>query len=127
MAIMGFGGGALIASPLSRQLMDLYDPAYDPARPGSVPAGSAVALLFLTLGLVYLVFMMFGAFIVRVPADGWKPDGFDPSTVKAEGAGHDGRTCPRPTRSGRRSSGCCGSCCSATSPRASASSSRPRR
>ena len=82
MAIMGFGGGALIASPLSRQLMDFYDPAYDPADTASVPAGSAVALLFLTLGLVYLVFMLFGAFIVRVPADGWKPDGFDPSTVK---------------------------------------------
>jgi MFS family permease len=49
-----------------------------------VPAGSAVALLFLTLGLVYLVFMMFGAFIVRVPADDWKPEGFDPSTVKAK-------------------------------------------
>jgi MFS family permease len=41
-----------------------------------------VSLLFLTLGLVYLVFMMFGAFIVRVPADGWKPAGFDASTVK---------------------------------------------
>ena len=28
--------------------------------------------------------MMFGAFIVRVPADGWRPDGFDPSTVKSK-------------------------------------------
>jgi MFS family permease len=82
MAIMGFGGGALIASPLSRQLMDFYDPAYNPADKASVPAGSAVALLFLTLGLVYLVFMLFGAFIVRVPADDWTPAGFDPSTVK---------------------------------------------
>jgi MFS family permease len=81
MAIMGFGGGALIASPLSRQLMDLYDPAYD-GTTGTVPSGNAVALLFLTLGLVYLVFMLFGAFIVRVPADDWKPAGFDPSTVK---------------------------------------------
>jgi MFS family permease len=81
MAIMGFGGGALIASPLSRQLMDLYDPAYD-GTAGTVPSGNAVALLFLTLGLAYLVFMLFGAFIVRVPAEGWKPDGFDPSTVK---------------------------------------------
>ena len=39
-------------------------------------------MLFVTLGLVYLVFMMFGAFIVRVPADGWKPAGFDPAAVK---------------------------------------------
>ncbi|WP_222194475.1 OFA family MFS transporter [Modestobacter italicus] len=81
MAIMGFGGGALIASPLSRQLMNWYDPAYD-GTAGTTPSGSSVAGLFLTLGLVYLVFMMFGAFIVRVPADDWKPAGFDPSTVK---------------------------------------------
>jgi MFS family permease len=83
MAIMGFGGGALIASPLSRQLMNWYDPAYD-GTAGTVPSGHAVSLLFLTLGLVYLVFMMFGSFIVRVPADDWRPEGFDPSTVKAK-------------------------------------------
>src|SRR5215218_5389423 len=81
MAIMGFGGGALIASPLSRQLMDLYDPEYD-GTAGTVPSGSAVSMLFLTLAVVYLVYMMFGAFIVRVPADDWRPAGFDPSTVK---------------------------------------------
>jgi MFS family permease len=81
MAIMGFGGGALIASPLSRQLMSFYDPSYD-GTAGTVPGGSAVALLFLTLGLVYLAFMLFGAFIVRVPADDWRPDGFDPASVK---------------------------------------------
>jgi len=83
MAIMGFGGGALIASPLSRQLMGFYDPSYD-GTAGTVPSGSAVALLFLTLGLVYLAFMLFGALIVRVPADDWRPDGFDPSTVKSK-------------------------------------------
>ncbi|NEM06694.1 L-lactate MFS transporter [Geodermatophilus normandii] len=82
MAIMGFGGGALIASPLSRQLMNWYDPEYDPAVAGTVPSGGAVSALFFTLAAVYLVFMMFGAFIVRVPAEGWRPDGFDPSTVK---------------------------------------------
>jgi MFS family permease len=81
MAIMGFGGGALIASPLSRQLMSLYDPSYD-GTAGTVPSGHAVALLFLTLGLIYLAYMLVGAFIVRVPAEGWRPDGFDPSTVK---------------------------------------------
>jgi MFS family permease len=84
MAIMGFGGGALIASPLSKQLMSWYDANYDPAVASSLPDGHAVSLLFLTLGLVYLVYMMFGAFIVRVPADDWKPDGFDPSTVKTK-------------------------------------------
>jgi len=81
MAIMGFGGGALIASPLSRQLMNYYDPAYD-GTAGTVPNGEAVAALFFTLAAVYLVFMMFGAFIVRVPADDWRPAGFDPASVK---------------------------------------------
>jgi MFS family permease len=83
MAIMGFGGGALIATPLSRQLMGWYDPAYD-GTAATVASGDAVAKLFVTLGLVYLVFMMFGAFIIRVPADGWKPAGFDPATIKAK-------------------------------------------
>jgi MFS family permease len=82
MAIMGFGGGALVASPLSRQLMGFYDPDYVPTDATSVADGSAVGALFLTLAAFYLAFMMFGAFIVRVPAEGWRPDGFDPSTVK---------------------------------------------
>jgi MFS family permease len=83
MAIMGFGGGALIATPLSRALMSLYDADYD-GTAATTASGTAVALLFVTLGLVYLVFMMFGAAIIRVPAEGWKPDGFDPSTVKSK-------------------------------------------
>jgi MFS family permease len=82
MAIMGFGGGALVASPLSRQLMSFFDPSYVPTDATSVASGDAVAKLFLTLGLVYLVFMLFGSFIVRVPAEGWRPAGFDPASVK---------------------------------------------
>ena len=82
MAIMGFGGGALIASPLSGRLMSLYDSAYDSADTTSVADGQAVALLFVTLAALYAVFMMFGAFSVRVPADDWVPDGWDPSTVR---------------------------------------------
>lgn len=73
MAIMGFGGGALIASPLSGELLDLYG-----------GDGSSVASLFVTLAAIYAVFMMFGAFTVRVPADDWTPEGWDPSTVKAK-------------------------------------------
>ena len=82
MAIMGFGGGALVASPLSRQLMSWYDPSYDPSVAGTAPNGDAVAALFFTLAALYAVFMMFGAFIVRVPADDWRPAGFDPASVK---------------------------------------------
>jgi MFS family permease len=80
MAIMGFGGGAMIASPLSSTLLGWYDDAYDTAS--GVASGGAVAGLFVTLGVVYLVVMLFGAWLVRVPADGWTPRGFDPSTVK---------------------------------------------
>jgi len=66
MAIMGFGGAAFIASPLSVWLMGVY----------TTPSHIGVAETFLTLGAVYFVFMMVGAVIVRVPAPGWKPEGW---------------------------------------------------
>ncbi|MCD1269475.1 MFS transporter [Microbacterium sp. MEC084] len=84
MAIMGFGGGALVASPVSRQLMSLYDPAYDPADSTSVASGSAVAMLFLTLGIVYFLVMMIGVFNVRTPAPDWRPAGWDPASIKSK-------------------------------------------
>jgi MFS family permease len=84
MAIMGFGGGALIASPLSTRLLSLYDPAYDSTVTGSAPAGSAVALLFLTFAVVHALFMAYGAATIRVPAPGWVPDGFDPASVRGK-------------------------------------------
>ncbi|WP_047869116.1 OFA family MFS transporter [Nocardiopsis sp. RV163] len=62
-AIMGFGGGALIASPLSSELLRRY---------ADTPA-DAVAPAFLTLGAVYFVIMMLGAFTARVPPRGWRP------------------------------------------------------
>ncbi|HEX2133918.1 MAG TPA: OFA family MFS transporter [Actinophytocola sp.] len=82
MAIMGFGGGALVASPLSRQLMSLYDPNYDAATGRA--SGGAVAALFLTLGIVYFLVMMLGVFNVKVPAPGWRPAGFDPAKLRAK-------------------------------------------
>src|SRR6476661_3139686 len=82
MAIMGFGGGALIASPLSTKLMGVFDSAYDPADKASTADAHALSTTFLVLGLVYLVFMLIGATLIRLPADGWKPAGWDPSTVK---------------------------------------------
>ncbi|MBK1786409.1 L-lactate MFS transporter [Prauserella cavernicola] len=66
-AIMGFGGGALIASPWSSQMLDSF---------GATTSGIATA--FLVHGLVYLVFMSMGVLLVRVPADGWKPAGWKP-------------------------------------------------
>ncbi|AJT42534.1 OFA family MFS transporter [Psychromicrobium lacuslunae] len=82
MAIMGFGGGALIASPLSTALMRWFDPNSSSAN--WVPSGEAVGKLFLTLGIIYLVYMMAGAFTVRVPAEGWIPKGFDPASVRSK-------------------------------------------
>jgi MFS family permease len=67
MAIMGFGGGALIASPLSTKLMSVFDSGFDPKDTSSVASSSALSSTFLTLGLVYLVFMLIGAALVRVP------------------------------------------------------------
>ena len=68
MAIMGFGGGAMIASPLSVWLMNRFSTATD----------VGVLWTFISLGLGYFVFMMVGAAIVRVPAPGWKPEGYVP-------------------------------------------------
>ena len=68
LAIMGFGGGALIASPLSSTLLETY--ASNPV--------DAIVPSFLTLGAIYLVSMMIGAFVVRLPAEGWQPEGWTP-------------------------------------------------
>ncbi|MGW5586196.1 MFS transporter, partial [Streptomyces sp. NPDC003857] len=55
-AIMGFGGGALIASPWSAQMLESF---------GSDHSG--IALAFLVHGLSYAVFMALGVLLVRVP------------------------------------------------------------
>jgi hypothetical protein len=75
MAIMGFGGGAMIASPLSQLLLDHY----------KSPTSVGVAETFMTLGVIYLVAMLSGAFLFRVPAPGWKPAGWEPPPVSDHG------------------------------------------
>jgi MFS family permease len=73
MAIMGFGGGAFIAAPLSVWLMSRF----------STPTHVGVAETFIVMGLIYLCFMMVGAAIVRIPPPGWAPVGFQaPSTTR---------------------------------------------
>ena len=69
MAIMGFGGGAMIGSPLAVALMAQFK---DVAPMGVAPT-------FIVMGLIYLAFMMFGVFTIRVPAEGWKPAGYVPN------------------------------------------------
>ena len=68
MAIMGFGGGAFIAAPLSVWLMKEF----------STATHIGVTETFIVLGIVYFIFMMVGAAIVRVPAPNWKPEGYTP-------------------------------------------------
>src|SRR5271169_1272606 len=66
MAIAGFGGGALIAAPLSVLLMAHF----------KTTASNGVLETFVTMGVIYFMFMMIGVFSVRVPADDWKPAGW---------------------------------------------------
>ena len=68
MAIMGFGGAAMIAAPLSVWLMSVF----------STPTHVGVAETFVVMGLAYTCFMLVGAAIVRVPPPGWKPAGYVP-------------------------------------------------
>ncbi|GGL43405.1 OFA family MFS transporter [Phycicoccus endophyticus] len=82
MAIMGFGGGAMVASPLSRQLLRFYDTDYDPSVSTSLANGHALTMLFVSLGVIYFLIMMIGVTNVRVPPPGWAPAGFDPATAK---------------------------------------------
>jgi MFS family permease len=42
------------------------------------PTSVGVVPTFITMGLIYLVYMMFGVFTVRVPPEGWRPIGFVP-------------------------------------------------
>lgn len=69
MAIMGFGSGAMIGGPLSVMLMERFK--------SETSTGAAEAMLI--MGLVYFCFMVFGAVMVRVPAEGWKPEGWVPT------------------------------------------------
>ncbi len=73
MAIMGFGGGALIGSPLGQELMKYYQ--------NSSNTGAAQALA--TMAGLYTIFILMAAITVRVPADGWKPEGFVPGEQKS--------------------------------------------
>jgi MFS family permease len=70
MAIMGFGGGAMIGSPLGIKLMSYFHSASD----------VGVGKTFLVMGTLYFLLMMFGVFTIRVPREGWMPDHWTPAT-----------------------------------------------
>jgi MFS family permease len=66
MAIMGFGGGAMIGAPLADLLMNYF----------KTPASVGVWETFIAMAAIYFCFMLIGAFRYRVPPAGWRPDGW---------------------------------------------------
>lgn len=72
MAIMGFGGGAMIGSPLAVELMKHF----------ATPSDVGVMQTFIVMAGIYFVFMMGGALSYRVPPSGWKPAGWTPTPAK---------------------------------------------
>lgn len=77
MAIMGFGGGAMVAAPLSIWLMGLFQ----------TPQSTGVAETFLVMGALYFIYMLFGVLTIRIPPPGWTPEnGLGASANKSAGA-----------------------------------------
>lgn len=73
LAIMGFGGGAMIGAPLANNLMAYF----------KTSGHNAIAMTLFCMGVIYFVFMMFGVFMIRVPAPGWKPEGYVPPVTQS--------------------------------------------
>lgn len=73
MAIMGFGGGALIGAPASVALMDYFKTA----------TSTGLTETFLVMGVVYFISMMLGALTIRIPREGWKPEGWTPPVTQS--------------------------------------------
>ena len=72
MAIMGFGGGAMIGAPLANILINYF----------KTPTSVGVWQTFACLGVIYFVFMTIGAFAYRVTPAGWRPEGWTPPAKK---------------------------------------------
>src|SRR5262245_24816944 len=72
MAIMGFGGGAMIGSPLADILMRHY----------ATPTSVGVWETFITMAVLYSISMTLGAFGYRIPATGWRPKGWTPPATQ---------------------------------------------
>ncbi|MGD0958183.1 MAG: OFA family MFS transporter [Methylomonas sp.] len=68
MAIMGFGGGAMIGAPLSVLLMDFF----------KTSTSVGVMEAFLVMGALYFCSMLIGALTIRIPAQDWRPAGWSP-------------------------------------------------
>jgi len=72
MAIMGFGGGAMIGAPLSIWLMDHFKSA----------SSVGVMETFIIMGCIYFLSMLIGSLTIRTPPDNWQPEGWVPSVIQ---------------------------------------------
>ena len=68
MAIMGFGGAAMIGSPLANLLMNHF----------KTPESVGVWQTLLVMAAGYFIFMICGAFGYRIPPANWRPEGWSP-------------------------------------------------
>ncbi|MFZ6744065.1 OFA family MFS transporter [Undibacterium sp. JH2W] len=75
LAIMGFGGGALVGSPLAVNLMKYFS---EGSLYGGIPA------TFVTMAVVYLCFQLAAVSIARLPFPGYLPAGWVPSKTEAD-------------------------------------------
>ena len=73
MAIMGFGGGAMIGAPLANLLMNTF----------KTDTTAGVWQTFVVMAVIYFIFMMGGAFGYRIPPAGWKPEGWTAPASKS--------------------------------------------
>lgn len=76
MAIMGFGGGAMVGAPLAAALMGHFSSETD----------VGVWQSFVVMAVIYFIFMVGGALSYRVPPTGWKPAGWVAPAAKANNA-----------------------------------------
>ncbi len=75
LAIMGFGGGALVGSPLAANLMAHYK---------ETSATLGVAETFVTMAAFYAIFQLAAAYIARLPYAGYKPEGYTEPVIAAD-------------------------------------------
>jgi MFS family permease len=75
MAIMGYGGGAMIGAPIAVALMKHY---------GGGDASLGVSSTLIAMGLLYFIIMSIGAFGFRTPPTGWLPLGWTPNDAQSK-------------------------------------------
>jgi MFS family permease len=83
MAIAGFGGGALIGSPLAAFLINGFSGSLPYVGDFSfagfkTPTSPGVWETLLVMAGIYFVFMITGSFMYRLPPPNWKPEGWTP-------------------------------------------------